>query len=281
MRRFLVIALLALCGPAWADSGMLTGGIANRQMPFDAMPSATVAWSFWRLYTSYTANKAVRIVRASDSTQTDIGFLADGSPDVATMTTFCNATTCKLVTMYGQGAANDGTQATDAARPSIQFSCRGIYPCARETAATSISSASLTPATGVVSFSAVANRSAGTGNCVWLRQNGGLNRIMAQSAVASKWQLAGGASGNFTADAVDGSWFSGQGVVNGASSVLSINGTDTTGTATGSTTAGAASIVGAASTTCDEVEVAFFDNVALTAAQRSYLTTQQRIRWGF
>jgi len=250
----------------------------------DSTGTITRAYGFRRLLTSYSTNKLIRLVRASDSTQSDIGFLAGGALDVATATTFCAATTCKVVTMYDQsGNAGDWTQGTDANRPAYTANCLGTSPCATFTAGsqTLVAAANVTPATGVASFSVVANRSVGTGACAWLRENAGNNRLGARAATANQLTLTGGSSGTVNAAATDAAWHAIQAVLNGTSSVVGVDGTETTGTATGNTTAGVPGVVGAGSTTCNLVEAVVWDNVSLSAGVRGILNANQHAWWGF
>ena len=280
--------LLAL--PAWADGGSLAlgGGSARRSYKppvLDGVSTApTGAYSFRRLLTSYTANKAVNIVRASDSALSDVGFLTTGAFDTATAAAFCAATTCKVVTWYDQTAAtaHDLTQATDANRYALVFDCLGSLACMQATAATQVlqSATNVTPATGVASFSAVAARAAGTANCTLLRQNG-INNRFAMISGAQQWNIIGGTSGSVVGTALNPSWHASSAVLNGASSVIAIDGTEVTGTATGNTTAGTPLIAGIASTTCNQTEAIVWDNYVLTATERAYLNTNQHAYWGF
>jgi hypothetical protein len=291
MRRaaFLLPLALLAAPPAEADSGWLLNGISNRQMPLDAIATApTACFSERRLRTAYATNKGINIVRASDSTTSDIGFTPAGYPDKATETTFCNATTCKLVTIYDQCGSRNLTQATDANR-YVRAAGPGTWNASQATAATQTHAAgsTITPATGLASFSVVANRSVGTGACGWARENGAGNRLTATGASANNWALVGGTSGSFSrANLTDGSWWPGYAVLNGASSVLGLintagNAQETTGTATGSTTAAAPDIIGMASTTCNEVEEIMWDNYGITAGERLFLGRNQRVSWGF
>jgi hypothetical protein len=263
---------------------MSVAGSAATNYMLDGQSAPSGAYSFRRLLTSYSTNKLVRLVRASDSTQTDIGFTSTGAFDTATATTFCNATTCKVVTIYDQsGNTRDITQGTDANRPALALNCIGTTPCAQmTTGALGLTTGNVTPATGLASLNAVANRAVGTtGACNFLRQNGANNRLGSLSGAANKWIVFGGSSGNFNAAAADATWHSGTAVINGASSVLNIDGTETTGTATGNTTAGGIGTFGAASTTCDVVEGVLWDNTAISTAARAMIKNNQRAWWGF
>jgi hypothetical protein len=121
----------------------------------------------------------------------------------------------------------------------------------------------------------------GTGQCDFIKSNAGTgNRIRSAGAIANQWSALSN-SGIIGAVANDNAWHSGVAVINGASSVFSLDGVEGTGTITGSTVAGVVQVVGAASTTCDFLEAFFLDAVASTAAQRSYITSGQRAWWGF
>lgn len=281
---FLALLLLLLAGPAWADSGMLMSGVANRQMPLDGLQAPTACYSERRLRTAYVANKGINIVRASDSTTTDIGFDAYGYPNKSAETTFCNATTCKLVTLYDQCGTNNLTQATDANRYTRQAG-PGVWNASQATATTQThaGSTNITPATGLVTLSAVAKRTAAVTGCPLLRENAAAgNRMSTAAGSSGAWTLVGGSSGNFNATATELAWHAAQGVINGASSVLRIDSTETAGTATGSTTAGLPGIQGAvAPTACTQVEGIIWDNYAMPADVRAYIAAGQRTFWGF
>jgi len=91
--------------------------------PLDLQPPVTAAYSLRRLLSSYAANKAVNIVRASDSTARDVGFTSVGDFDVTTATTFCASTTCSIAKWYDQSANGyDLAQPTAANQPALVLS---------------------------------------------------------------------------------------------------------------------------------------------------------------
>lgn len=283
MRR-LLLALLLFAGPAWADSGMMMAGVANRQMPLDPLSTPTACYSIRRLRTAYTANKAFNVVRASDSATTDIGFRADGSPDTATLATFLNATTGKFVTFYDQCGALNITQATDANRPPLTQSGLGIYPYFSTTSGSISlnSSSNLTPATGIVSLAFVGRRSAGTGACQFLRENGAGNRVQGRSATTGL-SLNGGTSGTVTTSSAENTWHAVNAVIGSGTnnSKINVDGVVNGGTTVGNTTAGTVTILGVASTTCDGTEAEIWDNYSRTDDEANYLVNNQRIGFGF
>ena len=226
---------------------------------------------------------AVRLRRASDSTQQDILILTSGSLDVATAGTFCAATSCFVVTLYDQsGLGNNLTQATAANQPAFVFSCIGALPCFQTTVNTQRLNGpnTITPSGGPVSISVTFNRVISTsGACVMIQQNGNAGNRISNGASASTVQLRG--TGSLTAPATDAIWNAANGVANGASSVLQINGAETTGTVTVVTTAAVPSAFGAISTTCNATELGVWDNVAFAAGARTALNGNQRSYWGF
>lgn len=253
--------------------------IAGRSRPvLDGFVKPTCAYSFRRLLTSYKTNKAFNVVRASDSLTRDIGFTSDGMPDVAGLTSFLSGTTGKVVTWYDQSGSFDLTQATDANRPTIVLSAlNSFFPCMQSTAATMLlaSAGNLTPATGLMSFSLVYNRVAGTGT-TGPRLNGANNVFRGQSGVADAWQLVGGTSGTITFGSADNAWHSTCCVLDGANSAITNYLTPTSGTATGNTTAAPIDIRGAASTTFNFWEMIVWDNVTITGVERRALNVNQR-----
>jgi hypothetical protein len=126
----------------------------------------------------------------------------------------------------------------------------------------------------------VADRTSGTSNQALVDENGTTgNRIGLTSA--NTWRAIGGTSGTLNATANDAAWHAGQFVVNGASSVINIDGTETTGTVTGNTAAGAPIFTTAVSgQTVNHGEGGFIDNVAISSSVRTNLCHNQYLYWG-
>jgi hypothetical protein len=140
--------------------------------------------------------------------------------------------------------------------------------------------ANVTPATGNASLSAVAMRvSPGTGVCNWVKQNGATgNRITANTG-ANSWLVAG-ASGTILATANNSVWHATNAVINGASSVINVDGTEVTGTVTGSTVAGQPGILAGGTSTCNFAELITWDVYQLTPGERAALQSNQKAYWG-
>jgi hypothetical protein len=113
---------------------------------------------------------------------------------------------------------------------------------------------------------------------VFLRQNGNNNRHTGTNSLRS---VIGGTSGTTSGDAVSAVWQATQAVINAGASVINVNGIETTGVSNGNTTAGLTQILGVATAVCDQVSISFWDNIALTAAQRAAMNDNQRAWWMF
>lgn len=81
-------------------------------------PGAAAAYSLRLLRTNYTGS-AIRVRRASDNTEQDIGFV-NNVLDTSSLTSFCSGTNGFVKTWYDQsGNARDATQTTAANQPQI------------------------------------------------------------------------------------------------------------------------------------------------------------------
>jgi hypothetical protein len=284
MRLLLVAALLLLALPAQAGvkagPNVMPGGHHRLRTPgiLDSFATPTGAYSFRRLKTAYTG-PAIRLRRASDNAQLDIGFTAGGDLDVPAATTHCAATSCFVVTWYDQ--SGDGHHviqtATPAWQPQFVFNCQGVLPCLRTASTGSLATATTQTVAGPISISAVAIRNAGVGNCwgaFW-----DTNELRA--AAANTWGVTGTGAPEIVAPAADGAWHAITGVLNDAASVLRVDATETTGTV--APDAGTASlqtaVVSAAGTTCSFGETIVWSGYALNAPARALLAANQAAYW--
>ena len=294
MRLALLLAglLLAFVAPAEARMHAPYRGhriVSTGAAPLDGFTQPSGAYSFRKLRSAY-AGPAIRIRRASDNAELDIGFLGftgfTGAPwDAAAAAAHCASTTCSVVTMYDQsGNGRHLTQATPASQPGLVFNCIGTLPCMQALvgAQSLLVAGTFSPATGIVSLNAIARRITGTGGCTLFRQNAVGNRILMGAGVANQWQSFGGTAGTINATATDAVWHTAIAVMNGASSVFGIDGTEVTGSQTGSTTAGQTlAFSGSGTATCAYAEAVHWDNYALTGAERTAWVNNQRSFWGF
>jgi hypothetical protein len=100
-----------------------THGIVGSQITqfvglLDLYPSAAAAYSLRRLRGGFTGS-AIRVRRASDNTEQDIGF-SNNQLDTSSLTSFCSGTNGFVKTWYDQsGNARNFTQTTAANQPQI------------------------------------------------------------------------------------------------------------------------------------------------------------------
>jgi hypothetical protein len=125
--RFTFVILLFCC--LGADAQMIIKAHANyRPMPvaanllLDTYTGAAAAYSLRKLKTAYTGN-AIRVRRSNDNTEQDIGFIANGGLDTASLKTFVGVNSGFVTTWYDQsGNARNATQTTAANQPRIALS---------------------------------------------------------------------------------------------------------------------------------------------------------------
>ena len=92
----------------------------------DTYTGAAAAYSLRQLRTAYTGS-AIRVRRASDNTEQDIGFDGSGELDTTSLASFCSGTNGFVAKWYDQsGNANDATQTTAANQPKIYDSVTGV-----------------------------------------------------------------------------------------------------------------------------------------------------------
>ena len=89
----------------------------------DSYTGATGAYSLRQL--SSTATNAIRVRRASDNTEQDIGF-TNGELDTSALATFASGTDAFIRTWYSQTGSNDGTNTATGNQPKIYDSVTGV-----------------------------------------------------------------------------------------------------------------------------------------------------------
>lgn len=88
-------------------------------------PGAAAAYSLRLLDTDYTGS-AIRVRRASDNAEQDIGFDGNGDLDTTSLATFCSGTDGFVKIWYDQAGANDATQTTTGDQPKIYDATTGV-----------------------------------------------------------------------------------------------------------------------------------------------------------
>jgi hypothetical protein len=96
------------------------------ELLLDLYPGAAAAYSLDQLNTSYSG-AAIRVRRASDSTEQDIGFTEEFTLDTAALEAFCTGTNGFVAVWYDQsGEGNNAAQATTANQPKIYDAATGV-----------------------------------------------------------------------------------------------------------------------------------------------------------
>lgn len=98
---------------------MMAGGQPPVQLLLDLYPNATRAYSLRKIRNLYSGS-AIRVRRASDNAEQNIGFDINGNLDTAALTTFCSGTNGFVTIWYDQsGGSFDATQTTAINQPQI------------------------------------------------------------------------------------------------------------------------------------------------------------------
>jgi len=101
-----------------ATHGIIGSSISQFVGLLDTYSGAAAAYSLRKLRTAYTGD-AIRVRRASDNTEQNIGFV-NNVLDTASLTSFCSGTNGFVTTWYDQsGNGYDATQSTGANQPRI------------------------------------------------------------------------------------------------------------------------------------------------------------------
>lgn len=261
------------------------GGPVGYQGPGNVVSGALV-WGGLRAYSAATIGaNAIRIKRASDSTEQDFITLADGSLDVASIATFLAATTGQVRKLYDQtgngkhfdvvgGGAFDPADfllADLGSLPVISKTFNG--PAAISTTASFTQSQPFT-------ISGVVNQTTDIGGTTKiLRENGNPTWLAINATRLFMLDNNGGATlVTASSSLADATWHAVAGVYNGGSSKAGINGTVTTGGSIGSgAMSGTLDLLADITAKLTEIGVwpSAFDNT-----QISNMSTNQRAYWG-
>jgi hypothetical protein len=101
----------------WEDASGFSGLL-------DDYPGAAAAYSLRLLDSTYTGS-AIRVRRALDNAEQDIGF-DNNQLDTSALATFCSGTDGFVKTWYSQTGSNDATQTTTGNQPKIYDSATGV-----------------------------------------------------------------------------------------------------------------------------------------------------------
>lgn len=108
-----------------SSHGIIGSQIVQFSGLLDTYTGAAAAYSLRLLRAAYTGY-AIKVRRASDNTEQDIGF-SNNELDTTTIASFCSGTNGFVTTWYDQsGNGNNATQTTAASQPKIYDSSTGV-----------------------------------------------------------------------------------------------------------------------------------------------------------
>ena len=145
--------------------------VAGRTGLLNEYGGAAAAYSLRLLDTDYTGS-AIRVRRASDNTEQDIGFDGNGDLDTTALATFCSGTDGFVKVWYDQAGANDATQTTTGSQPKIYDSVAG-YLTALDAGHFGIPTAPITAAP--ICLAMVAEHTNGVNQNMWNANEQGTN----------------------------------------------------------------------------------------------------------
>lgn len=201
----------------------------NYRGPGDIIPGAASWWGL-RAYSSQTCGTpCIGLHRDSDNEHASFSTLATGDLDMVSILAFKGAANVFVHTMFDQsGNGNDLTNPVISEHPPFIFNAIGSRPAMQFDGLNTRFFSNIVLIGNVGTFSSVA-----------FSTNNGLQQVLwLASGVGSVAFNAGGTnpntvfvfqSINVTAPAADGSWHALQGVFNGASSDMNVNGVSTPG----------------------------------------------------
>jgi hypothetical protein len=170
----------------------------------DGLPVSAAAFAFRRLASSYSG-PLVRVRRASDNAQKDLGATVGGGLDTAALAAFCGASSCFVTTWYDQsGNARHALQATTTAQPRLYngsaAETEGGRPALRFTAeGLSLNFAAISGQTVDATINAVARVTDTTSNrhIISDRSTGG-GRFIRGAVLGSSYVMGNAAATNLT-----------------------------------------------------------------------------------
>lgn len=265
------------------DLNFLFASASGYTGPGDIVSGALGWWGLRAYNNAAIGTKCVRLIRASDSTQQDFNTVAGGGVDLTSISSFLAATTGKVVTLYDQsGNTLDLTQATDANRPLWTGSVVGSLPGVNfDTTAKTLASAGNTPATAqAYTMNFVSKQTGNTGSNASILAIAGGGQIDYTSSGTKVGIYNGGSfvtSTSFTASI----FHAAQGIFNGASSIIYVDGTsDAVNIGNTNTTAANAMQMGLNGLVAYVCEAGMWPS-GFSGANNSSMNSNQHTYWGF
>lgn len=305
MIRLALVAWLALCGIAHAQ---LSGGVGGFPGPGTVHSSAAYtgpgdvvsgAFGWWglRAYNlAQVGTKVANICNSGDANCADVNSLSNGDFDVATATgspLSCGGAggTCTVKILYDQTGANAcggsacdlNTSTSAATRPTLTFNCIGTKPCMTFNGSSQFlrSSGSVTAKAQPNTLSAVAQTTnTGANRHIIGHVSGAANQLGYPTTNNTAQVYAGS---NVTATASAGSYHALQGVQNGASCDINVDGASSTGNCGTQDFSGQVfmgQIFSSQWMSGQVLEVGAW-NIAFNGTQSSNMSSNQHSYWGF
>jgi hypothetical protein len=273
------MTLLGVGAPV-AVAGSYTG-------PGDVVSGAS-HWYGLRCYNAAKASlaSAIRIRRASDNSEQDIGLTAGCDLDTSAASTFCAATSCFVVTAYDQVGSNNITNATAAEQPALTFNCvGGTKPCMTFDGGDRLASVSTVSSSQPVSYSVVARRTTFPSNYSTLMQIGNPGDINFAFGVSSGTMIMYAGALN-SATATENAWHGFGPVANGTSGKIGVDGTVNTVNTGNGTLSGSTIYVGNNSSTSQPLtgtvaELGAWLSVGFSDTDIANLSSNQQSYWGY
>jgi hypothetical protein len=252
-------------------------------LPLDIISGAVAAYSLRKLRTAY-AGMAVNVRRASDDATQDIGF-AGNDFDIAGFNAFTAATTGYVTKWYDQtGNGHDAVQATAANQPQVTLATTSNGRPALTSASTTVEMDATVPATTLpLTLNAVVTR---TGN--FKNFNAFLAFGNTQPGIYYNNSAGGGigvailnSAALPTIVGADNQFHSATGMVNGASSRITVDRAQTLGSLPGPTGATSLNVFSSAgSGLIGSMCEAIYFPLALAAGDIATLGSNQQSYWG-
>lgn len=247
--------------------------------------SGAEAWWGLRAYTSASiGGNAVRLRRDSDDAEQDFVTVAGGGLNTSSISSFKGAANLFVVTLYDQtGNGFHVTQATLAQQPAFTLSGLGSKPIVTCVGTSGLISAGTLTVSQPLTMSWVGNHNGPSGQQSYLLPGGNLQLGCNFDANNQAFLYAGvGVDPKPTVS--DDAWHALQGVCNGSSSDVNVDGSVNTGNP-GSAGCDAAIYVFVNASSAQRFDGSFVEagiwGVAFSGANSTAMSTQQHAYWGF
>lgn len=234
-----------------------------------------------------TSGELCDILVASDGTKGNTANCS-GATGSVTMSSFCGTgvNACRIQTVYDQVSGNacasatcDMVQNTSGNQPAFEQTTY-TYVTLSDNNTQLVSANNFTPSAAKLSLVGIGYRLISNNETRVMAGVGSNNRLVAKQSANNLWRLIGGSSGGIDATANENAWHSAVGVLDGASSVIRVDTSETTGTATASTSASAPQVGGNIGTSERWREGGFINNYAMSSQERIDVESNMRTRWG-